>query len=396
MGTAWLGSLKAKGTGLSRRADWPRPAGPARIRNAGPRHVPLRIGTRVWRGHPRALATPPQTLPAAGAGARQGWVRSGSPAPGHSTTAPGARPPHSCDFRVTLPGRLSSLADFLRSLIRGKVCDPDCEQGWGPRLGQRRLACPSLTPEVLPLLMGLKGAQPPRPSDCSLASPRGWVEALPLLGSISGGLCPQTHPRPGYSFLGTHSPHPATCCSPRWSGALKPLQVGPSGFGLHPELPKGLLGLAVRRAQGDHHPEEAPSPSRPHPCHMVHLRSALSPAGAVTPVPGLCWLFRLPVGGPISRPHVTPWQTDTPAWLSPRAGGSPEPPRPARPHQSLAAKEPTSLLGQAGCLQPACTSRPPLCRPPPPRCLLTSISLSVSVCPSPCVFHRGCSKFNSQ
>ena len=176
MGTAWPGSLKAKGTGLSRRADWPRPAGPARIRNAGPRHVPLRIGTRVWRGHPRALATPPQTLPAAGAGARQGWVRSGSPAPGHSTTAPGARPPHSCDFRVTLPGRLSSLADFLRSLIRGKVCDPDCEQGWGPRLGQRRLACPSLAPEVLPLLMGLKGAQPP-PTPPTVAWPHpgvGW------------------------------------------------------------------------------------------------------------------------------------------------------------------------------------------------------------------------------
>lgn len=175
MGTAWPGSLKAKGTGLSwggglatsgrscQDQECRTPSRSPEDRNKGV------VGTPQSPGHPSR--DPPCSWSSRQAGA----VRSGGPAPGHSTTAPGARPPHSRDFRVTLPGCLLSSADFLCSLIRGKVCDPDGEQGWGPRLGQRRLACPSLAPEMLPLLMGLKGAQPPRPSHCSLASPRaGW------------------------------------------------------------------------------------------------------------------------------------------------------------------------------------------------------------------------------
>lgn len=230
------------------------------------------------------------------------------------------------------------------------------------------------------------------------------MEARPLLGSISGGLCPQTHPRPGYSFLGTHSPHPTTCCSPPGSGALKPLQVGPSGFGLHPELPKGLSVWLYAGPKEIATRERRPAPPGHAPAARCICTLPSPQAGAVTPVPGVCWVLTLPVGvpfhGPMSHPHVTPWHADTPVRLSPGAGpcssGLPWASPPLRPHQSLAAKEPTSLLGQTGCLQPVCTSHPPLCRLPPPRCLLTSISLSVSVCPSPCVFRRGCSKFNSQ
>lgn len=93
MGTALPGSLKAKGTGLSQGADWPPPAGPAGIRNAGPHHVPLTIGTGAWRGHPRALATPPGPSPQPELVRDRGGAGQGPST--RTSTAPGARPPHS-------------------------------------------------------------------------------------------------------------------------------------------------------------------------------------------------------------------------------------------------------------------------------------------------------------
>ena len=185
------------------------------------------------------------------------------------------------------------------------------------------------------------------------------MEALTSARPRLWGTLPHTPPRAWLYFSGHPLPYPATCCSPPGPGALKPVQVGPSGFGLHPELPKGLSGLAICQAQGDRPLGEPPSLFRTHPCrtaYVVHF-APFPRACAVTPIPGGVQAAQAPSGGPVSRPHVTPWQTDAQAQLSPRAGPCPlglpraSPPELGRQRADFAS-------GTDGCLQPACTSRP--------------------------------------
>lgn len=119
---------------------------------------------------------------------------------------------------------------------------------------------------------------------------------------------------------------------------------------------------------------------------LVHS-CALSLGTCCHPVLGGVLAAQAPGGGSCSRPHVTPWQVDTPAQLSPRAGPAlgapPGPPRPTRPpNRAWQIKSWTSRLGQTGRPRACAPSHPPLCQTLPPRCLLTSVSLSVSVCPS--------------
>ena len=228
------------------------------------------------------------------------------------------------------------------------------------------------------------------------------MEALTSTRLRLWGTLPHTPPRAWLYFSGHPLPYPATCCSPSGSGALKPLQVGPSGFGLHPEPPKCLSGLAVCQAQGDHQPREPPSPSRPRLCCTAYLSTLCPfPGRVLSPRPGWCagcsgsqW------GSRFTAPcHTLAGRHSSPAEPQSRPlplGAPLGLPAPHAPPPELG-RQRADFLSGTDRRPAACVHLPsPLCQTPPPRCLLTSVSLSVSVCPSSCVFRRGCSKFNSQ
>ena len=196
------------------------------------------------------------------------------------------------------------------------------------------------------------------------------------------------------------APTPLPCHLLLTSWARGP-QAPPSGvkrLWASPRAAQGSLGSGYMPAPRRSRPPgraAQPLPATPLPHGVRCPLCALSPGGCCHPRPG----WHAGCSGSQWGSHFTaPCHT-----LADRCSSSAEPqsgPLPLGAPLGLPARawQTKSRLRFWDRRPPAARVHLPplLCQPPPPRCLLTSISLSVSVCPSSCVFRRGCSKFNSQ
>lgn len=281
----------------------------------------------------------------------QGTV--GRSAAGHSAVACGS---HGCSHGSA---PLRRPAPSLQ-LVWGDVCERHRDRA---PLAQE--PAPSLPPGTLPLVTGPRARLPPAaPGPCSAAA-SGSAGASALLGR----LCPLPL-LPAARLLGQPtSPFPAGSAA-----GARPGRPGLTRARLSSAL--GLWGSeAGVWGQGPRGPRSpAPLPAAACLSPLLCLPGWQGPPfrGAVMPRGAWC-----------SRPWGDPSRHPDPGLVTP--------PRP-RPRSRQRSRRPLGPIAS----QAASSRVQPAALPAEPGLLLADLSLSVSVCPSSCVFRRGCSKFNSQ